>query len=109
MATRTRDRYADGQLHLRRGLQPRGHDDRRDWHDELHLPPSHAAAGAGRRAGCRRSTALFANDTVSYSYDELGRGSRHGGFRLSSTTSAYDSLGRLTSLASPVGTFTGPT
>ncbi len=46
----------------------------------------------------------LANDTVSYSYDELGRVATRG-LSSFSTTSSYDSLGRLTTLASPVGSF----
>jgi RHS repeat-associated protein len=46
----------------------------------------------------------LANDTISYSYDELGRVVSRG-LASFATAPAYDALGRLTSLGSPVGTF----
>ncbi len=46
----------------------------------------------------------LANDTITYSYDELGRVTTRG-LSTFSTTSAYDALGRFASLVSPVGTF----
>jgi RHS repeat-associated protein len=46
-----------------------------------------------------------ANDTFSYSYDELGRVTSRT-LNSSSVTWAYDALGRLTSEANPLGTFT---
>jgi RHS repeat-associated protein len=60
------------------------------------------ALGAGRLASV---DGPLANDSVSYTYDELGRMVSHGlsGF---STTLSYDALGRVVALGSPVGSFT---
>jgi RHS repeat-associated protein len=57
--------------------------------------------GAGRLASI---DGPLANDTVSYSYDELGRVVNRGlsGF---ANTHAYDVLGRLTTIGSPLGNF----
>jgi RHS repeat-associated protein len=46
----------------------------------------------------------LANDTVSYTYDELGRVTTHG-LSTFSTTSEYDALARLNTLTSPMGSF----
>ncbi len=46
----------------------------------------------------------LSNDTVTYTYDEVGRITARG-LSAFSRTSSYDALGRLTSVASPVGTF----
>jgi RHS repeat-associated protein len=48
----------------------------------------------------------WANDTISYTYDQLGRGlSRSINGTANETTVAYDSLGRVTSTVNPLGTF----
>jgi YD repeat-containing protein len=46
----------------------------------------------------------FTNDTVSYTYDELGRVTTHG-LSTFSTTWVYDAVGRLATLTSPMGNF----
>jgi RHS repeat-associated protein len=60
------------------------------------------ALGAGRLASV---SGPLPNSTITYSYDELARVTTRG-LSTFSTTSGYDLLGRLTSLASPPGSFT---
>jgi RHS repeat-associated protein len=72
-------------------------------------PTTPPALGAGRLASV---DGPFSADSVSYTHDELGRLASRGlvGFM---STLTYDTLGRLVTTASPVGTFTyaydGPT
>lgn len=58
--------------------------------------------GAGRLSSV---DGPFADDTLSYVYDELGRVVSRG-LPSFTTTTAYDSLGRVTTVGSPVGAFT---
>jgi len=60
-----------------------------------------ATLGAGRLSSV---DGPLANDTVSYTYDELGRVTTRG-LSTFSTTSGYDVLGRLGTLTSPMGNF----
>jgi RHS repeat-associated protein len=64
--------------------------------------PGGASPGAGQLASV---DGPLANDTVSYTYDELGRVVSR---TLNGNTStwAYDALGRLTTQGDPIGTFT---
>ncbi len=65
--------------------------------------PATAAGGLG--AGKVQSiSGPFANSTVSYAYDELGRVTSHG-LSTFSTAATYDALGRSTAIASPMGSF----
>lgn len=60
------------------------------------------ALGAGRLASV---DGPLTNDSVNYTYDELGRTVSHG-LSSFSTTLSYDALGRVMTLGSPVGNFT---
>jgi len=64
-------------------------------------PITPPALGAGQLASV---TGPLPNSTVTYSYDELGRVTTRG-LSAFSTTSGYDVLGRLSTLASPLGNF----
>ena len=59
------------------------------------------ALGAGQ---LQAVSGPLSNSTVSYSYDELGRVTTRG-LATFPTTPGYDALGRVTSLASPIGVF----
>jgi RHS repeat-associated protein len=67
-----------------------------------YFPVSGAPLGAGQLASI---DGPFSNDTVGYTYDELGRVATRT-LNGVGTTYAYDALGRLTILGDPLGSFT---
>jgi RHS repeat-associated protein len=65
----------------------------------------HPAGGAGARM-LKDVDGPLSADTISYTYDELGRVTTRSIGGTATVTYAYDSLGRLTSQINPLGTFT---
>jgi RHS repeat-associated protein len=66
--------------------------------------PTSPTLGAGRLASI---DGPFANDTITYAYDELGRVlTRAINGAANTSTAVYDALGRVTSATNPLGSFT---
>ncbi len=69
----TQSAHAIGQLHLRSELQPGTNDGGWQRDDRLWLQPGDRRRPLWARIGSPASTARLPNDTITFSYDELGR------------------------------------